>query len=363
MLCCENCFNDPYLKEVIRKEGKLGNCDFCEGKSKYCIHPKDLAYYFGPLVELYTPVEDFMPLHDLKEGHGDFIWEKLQDDWDCFAFYDYEKQENLLHEMFPMEDQKVGIPMFLSFLVERQCEYWGSENEVSNKMEKQWEEFSEELKYNNRFFLQKQPDIDRLSDLFGFFVLSIAPQSYLYRSRIIKDGKKCPCSEMGKPPAEKTKNSRANPKGIPYLYLSSDNETAISEIRPPMTAKVAVGTFKVVEPLNVIDLRSPKIDSPFRYGDNLEYLINYLGFLRILGIELSKPINPVAEELEYLPSQYLCEFIKNEGYDGVTYKSSISDGYNIALFSDKKVKCTRTKLHYVRKVKYITSFFDKNQNF
>jgi hypothetical protein len=353
MLCCVDCFNDSYLKKIIQEEGQLGNCDYCESKSKYCIHPEDLADYFRPLVDLYTPVEDFMPLHDLKEGHGEFIWEKLQDDWDVFAFYDYEKQEDLLNEMFPMEDPKEGIPMFLSSLVERQCEYWGSEDEVSNKMESRWREFSKELKYSNRFFPQKQFDLEWLSDLFSFFEFSIYPNSYLYRARILKEGKKFPPAKMGMPPIQKTKNSRANPKGIPYLYLTSDHETAISETRPPLKANITVGTFKVIEPIRIIDLRSPRIESPFRLGDSLEYLINHLGFLRILGTELSKPVDPIAEELQYLPSQYLCEFIKNEEYDGVAYKSSIADGFNIALFTDTKVKCTRTKMYHVKKVKYL----------
>ena len=36
--------------------------------------------------------------------------------------------------------------------------------------------------------------------------------------------------------------------------------------------------------------------------------------------------------IDYVPSQYLCEFIKKCGWEGVIYWSSVSDGMNLALF-------------------------------
>ncbi len=355
MLCCTDCFDDDYLKDIIRKEGFLGNCDFCGGNRKYCIQPEDLAYYFGSLIDLYSIVEDFMPMYDLKQGGGDFLVDKLQDDWGLFAFWDYEKQTELLSEMFPYEDPEEGPPQFLSSRVERESEYWGTDYEVTGKMEDQWNEFSEEIKFRNRFFPQKQLELDRLEDLFSFFTNTISPDTTLFRSRISKDGKKFPPSKMGKPPSDKTKSGRANPKGIPYLYLASDQKTAIAEVRPAIDDTTTVGRFKVKEPLRVVNLKNPRIDSPFRFGDNLEYILTHLGFLRILGMELSKPISPIVEDLEYLPSQYLCEFIKQEGYDGIAYGSSIAKGYNLAVFQDNKLKCTSTKNHRVVGIDYDTS--------
>ena len=39
-----------------------------------------------------------------------------------------------------------------------------------------------------------------------------------------------------------------------------------------------------------------------------------------------------AAAIDYIPSQYLCEFIKKCGHKGVLYSSSVSDGFNLALF-------------------------------
>ena len=58
-----------------------------------------------------------------------------------------------------------------------------------------------------------------------------------------------------------------------------------------------------------------------------------LPFLARLGEELTRPVVPQAAAIDYTPSQYLCEFIKKCKYDGVIYRSSVSDGINLALFN------------------------------
>lgn len=61
-------------------------------------------------------------------------------------------------------------------------------------------------------------------------------------------------------------------------------------------------------------------------------LLAGLPLLERLGEELTKPVQPRSAPFEYIPSQYLCEFIKKQGYQGVIYRSSVSDGINLALF-------------------------------
>lgn len=39
---------------------------------------------------------------------------------------------------------------------------------------------------------------------------------------------------------------RVNPKGIPCLYLATDKETAMSEVRPLLSGKISVATFRTV---------------------------------------------------------------------------------------------------------------------
>ena len=59
--------------------------------------------------------------------------------------------------------------------------------------------------------------------------------------------------EMLSPPSEQTKEGRINPKGISYLYLSSDYNTAISEVRPWLDQHVSVAVCEVTRDVTIID--------------------------------------------------------------------------------------------------------------
>jgi hypothetical protein len=343
-LCCIDCFNDQTLRDFIEAEGKRGTCSFCKRENKYCIDPQELYPLFEPVVGLYSIIEDFMPLYDLKQWDGYYIWEQLQNEWEIFSSHDYQTQEALMSAIFSDYDYKTGPPQILHSFVEIPSEYWGTYNEPSEEMTKIWQDFCSEIIYRNRYFPDSQVDLDALRELLDFLSQELEPKTNFYRARITPQKEKYSCKNIGKPPVEKTKHGRANPKGISYLYLSSNRETAVTEVRPFVGAFVTVGMFKNNESLHVVDLRNPIIDSPFKYGDSLEYYISHLEFLRMLGYELSKTVNPRDAELEYIPLQYLCEFIKNNDYDGVIYKSSASDGHNFAIFADDKLKCTRTEL-------------------
>jgi hypothetical protein len=140
---------------------------------------------------------------------------------------------------------------------------------------------------------------------------------------------------MGAPTAELAAHGRANPAGIPYLYAASDPGTAISELRPHTGEVACVGRLGLTRPVRLADLRNPrKTISPFAVQDSAKVaeLREDLPFLVRLGEELARPVRPKAAHLDYLPSQYLCEFVKGQGFDGVMYRSSVGAGMNLALF-------------------------------
>ena len=80
--------------------------------------------------------------------------------------------------------------------------------------------------------------------------------------------------------------------------------------------------------------------SPFMLADaeDISRMRSDLPFLERLGDELMRPVVPQAAAIDYTPSQYLCEFIKKCGYDGVIYRSSVSDGINLALFDPTRAQ-------------------------
>jgi hypothetical protein len=59
--------------------------------------------------------------------------------------------------------------------------------------------------------------------------------------------------EMFGPPPDKALAGRLNPLGIPYLYTSFLEKTAISEVRPWTGAELTVITFETISVLKVVD--------------------------------------------------------------------------------------------------------------
>lgn len=58
-------------------------------------------------------------------------------------------------------------------------------------------------------------------------------------------------------------------------------------------------------------------------------------------------------ELDYLPTQYISDFAKFCGYDGVRYYSTFDkDAYNIALFDSSACSCTYHRNFLVGDLEY-----------
>jgi hypothetical protein len=222
----------------------------------------------------------------------------------------------------------------------------------TNSLE-EWSGLREELKHRNRFFPEMGLDLDRLKELFPHLIFDeLIPDQPFYRARIQSDS---PYSkgEMGAPPEVLATRGRANPAGIPYLYLASTDLTAISEIRPHTGEKISVGEFFIPEGLKFVDLRQPrKTVSPFILEDESDVatLRGDVMFLERLGEELTRPVLPKAAAIDYIPSQFLCEFAKKCGFDGVVYRSSVSEGMNIALFNPTITECRQVCVYNVSKV-------------
>ena len=217
-----------------------------------------------------------------------------------------------------------------------------------------WEEFLDEIMHKNRFFPATNIESARLRELLGYLILDQAEFGLeWYRGRIQKSDDPYTTNQMGAPPENTASHGRANPPGIPYLYLASNASTAISEIRPHTGEATNIATFFIPENLKVIDLRDPRHTvSPFLLAD--ETAVNLLrgdwGFLQQLGNELIRPVLPNTVAIDYLPSQYLCEFVKKCGFDGVMYSSSVSNGVNLALFNPSIAQATNVEQKVVKHV-------------
>ncbi len=160
-------------------------------------------------------------------------------------------------------------------------------------------------------------------------------QQLFYRARVHAGSDGYTADKMGAPPPSSSRHGRANPAGIPYLYLASDPETVVSEMRPHKGQYASVAEFRLPPEFQILDLRDPKrAISPFLFADEQKMirLRGDISFLELLGNELSRPVLQDSAQIDYLPSQYLCEYAKYCGFDGVFYGSSVGPGFNLAFF-------------------------------
>lgn len=59
------------------------------------------------------------------------------------------------------------------------------------------------------------------------------------------------------------------------------------------------------------------------------------------------------DALDYLPTQYISDYIRSKGYDGIEYGSTMrKQGFNLAVFDPTLFKCTSTKVYDVKSISY-----------
>jgi hypothetical protein len=318
MYCCAECFGDRVLRKAIRDlSSQSGKCPYCDSETVPLLEPTALRYYFETLISAYHP-----------DPSGKLLAPLFREEWGIFKHsrMDDFRAKDLLAEI--LDDHDIVRQPFLP------APYAGADWLGS------WEKLRDELMYQNRFFPDVDIDLTFFEEILDGLMLEPyeVPDAW-FRARIQNQDTPFPVNQMGPPPRRIASHGRANPAGIPYLYLGSKPLTAISEIRPHTGEFVCVLDFKLPNDLHVIDLRHARASfSPFTFDDatRIGNVRNALPFLERLGDDLTTPVLPQAAAIDYTPSQFLCEFIKKCGYEGVIYRSSVSDGINLALFNPKR---------------------------
>lgn len=328
--CCPECFDDRGLRDDIfpSLNPERGTCGYCGSKDVPLVEPAQLRTWFELLANVYEPNDD-----------GKSLAQWMKDDWQLFSHdkMDLAHAKELLGDI--LEDGDVVRRPFAP-----------SPSYISEGLAK-WETLRDEMMYRNRWFLDVSIDEERLRQLLDLLLAPPIPLIW-YRARIRTGDEVYAIDRMGAPPKRLAGHGRANPAGIPYLYLASKPETAAAEIRPH-TGEVAYVADFTIPVIRAVDLRNPRsLVSPFILTDASEIgqLRADLPFLERLGDELTRPVQPSGAAIDYIPSQYLCEFIKRRGFDGVVYRSSVSDGINLALFDPEKAQGGQVQSYNIARV-------------
>jgi hypothetical protein len=204
-----------------------------------------------------------------------------------------------------------------------------------------------ELVENNRFFPKNMGKFYELIDLIRkSSMLFIKPATILYRARVIHDEKELsntkPFLGYNKEgsfisPRGITNDGRVNPRLIRYLYVANDEVTAAMECRAKLEDKISIAEIQCSNMLKIADLV---------YYKELEGVDECFRFL--LAREFSAPSN---DEKDYIFSQFVSEYIKSLGYDGVRYNSSFNlSGTNFAIFNWDKCEAVSSYVYQVKSI-------------
>lgn len=332
---CANCFSAPsWIPNASPAEGAISNCDF--GHEQNVLTWPTVAWVdsFTRLFAIYEP--------SAESESGDELHVRIQSDWSIFAFSDTDLVRRFLISAVP--EHPLLVP---GTRVRLRKSLDGRSADHSSS----WVAFSEEIRHENRYFPTTAPNREILEEALSESVATIAAGVTLYRGRLTPLGESFPIAEMGAPPPKLTRAGRANPVGIPYLYLAFDLETCLYETRVSNHTHVSIGAFRVRDDLKVLNLAEVKpLDFFSTYeeideSDQHAVRVSLHRYLQSLGEELRRPIRSTDETIDYVPTQYLCELAKSIGFDGVMYASSQRPaGRNLVLFNVDSAFCESVEL-------------------
>jgi len=128
---------------------------------------------------------------------------------------------------------------------------------------------------------------------------------------------------------------------VPCLYLATDEQTAISEVRPWVGSYVTVAEFEMCKPLNLVDCSCCEIDPVAKTPTDLDMLWKPTPqtpeeatriVWRWINLAFSEPVDRDDSTAGYVPTQIIAELFKTNEFDGIKYRSVFNGGQNLALF-------------------------------
>lgn len=357
---CHECIGEEFLSNEVRDSGVSAQCNFC-GEEAASIELDELGEKVHEVL-----VTHFYQTNSEPEGYEymlakEGLWER-----DGYPIMDAiadvasvsEEVAEAIREYLSYHYDAAGKD---SLLAEQPYE---NEAHYEEKMvdtfdiAESWASFKEHILTRSRYISHHAMDVlheifnnlDSLATKDGYPVIrevsSETTNEVIYRARVALSTDKLagilkglPAS-LGAPPHRQAKSGRMNAAGIAVFYGALDATTCVAEVRAPVGSSVVVGEFRSLRPLKILDLnRLQKVYVVGSFFDpNFKVELSRSLFLDRLVNELSSPVFPGSEELDYLPTQVVAEYLSQLdelNLDGVMFKSTqvLGDKQNIVLFN------------------------------
>jgi RES domain-containing protein len=299
---------------------EIGNCDLCGEPNTNVWDASVLLDQFSALLSHYEGAS--------PEAEPPLV-EALQRDWRIFAQRALPRAMAFIHAVFA--DAPVPVPVDQPARLRR----GGS---VATDHSNAWSRFADDLMRRSRYFPAAAANLD-------FFEQTVMSRSRpvqagvtFFRARVCDTSDGFPAEKMSMPPPGSASAGRANPVGIPHLYLARELETSIRECRAVQHNFVTVAKFTTTGPIDVLSLNDFRPLDPFQIENDAASRLDAARTVERLGHELQRPVRPTDNEVEYVPTQWLSGLVKHLGLDGILYSSSLHPaGTNAVLFDDDMV--------------------------
>lgn len=352
---CYDCVGENYLKSIIKKNGLVAKCSYCENDEIEAIWFSDFVDRIRIAFEQHYDQSwenDLYPwssYNDSWEPEGDLVINVIMDSAGIEENIATDVQEELADTHYDHDSAEMGeIREFDA------RSYYHIKKADDLDWQIQWADFEHILKTSARFFNKKNEELlksvfDNIESLNTVrkrpVVRNIGPESeitHLYRGRVfqsdfkLKIALESPDKELGPPPSECASAGRMNSRGVSVFYGATESQTALAEIRPPVGSKVAVASFELTRKLKVLDLSALKLTRATGsiFDKNYANQLSRIMFLRNLSQRMTRPIMPDDEHSEYLTTQVIADFLASElKFDGIIFSSAQSKvGSNVTLF-------------------------------
>lgn len=357
MKICSECFKNYEIKEMIKSNNIVCNCDINkEHTDVYTLETSEdsiilssIQNFLKQIIDLYTLDHKLPP--EFPKRQINLLKNALRDDWplftDSIGFV-----ASLLESLFTGDEnfdlsilnEKVGI-----------IEEGDTDHPDLIINGNDWHQFVDDLKHANRF----HPNKFNGNNLTYFLKYSSehlknSKNKTYYRARISNE-KELDCNDMYAPPKEYASAGRLNSRWISTLYLSDNKDATIQEVRAVLNDRVYIGEFNIKKEslrlVNFVNFYEKVLNSDV---DFLKYYLNR-NILKEIQKELSRPTNKDKQEITYIPLQFLSDFVKaqEENYDGILYESIMQDNaVNLMLFNQELTNCYEVNSYIVNSITY-----------
>lgn len=173
----------------------------------------------------------------------------------------------------------------------------------------------------------------------------LSPDTVFYRARLVRNFKtELGCVLEGKdyldgfdyfgskePHCIAGASGRCNVCGTSYLYGAEDEVTACAEVKPEYSEIISLGKFVLKHQMVMIDFADDRMIKELRACEK-EYNVSVASLITWIMLQYAKDYGSTG----YRVCQYITDYFRKAGYDGIIYRSSQTNHKCYVFFKSHK---------------------------